>query len=92
MKSLEHGDALVVADSRMQLTMADIHGDHMGCATLQQAVGETAGRRAGVEHSHSCDVDIERIERSIELLTAATDEPRRRALHDHGVAGVDETR
>ena len=46
---LEHDDAVVVAESRMELPVADVQGDHARRATLQQAVREPARRRAEVE-------------------------------------------
>ena len=69
----------VVADARVELTVADVDGHHLRGAALQQAVGEPAGRRAGVEHPPAVDVDGERVERGVELVAATADEARRRA-------------
>ena len=48
-EALEHGDALVLAKAPVELAVADVEGDHVLGAVLQQAVGEAAGRGAGVE-------------------------------------------
>ena len=87
---LEHRHPLIVADLRVQLPMADVERHDVGGATLQQAIGESACRRAGIEHTHARDVDAERLERGIELVAASADEPRRRSLQHHRIGGVDE--
>ena len=67
-EALDHHDALVVADARMELAVADVERDDLAGAALQQAVGEAAGRRAGIEHPPADDVDAERVERRVELV------------------------
>ena len=57
--SLEHGHPVVVAQTRVQLTVADVEGDDVGRAVRQQAVREPAGRRADVDGPAPCDVDAE---------------------------------
>ena len=47
--ALEHGDAVVGAEPRVQLAVADVERDHAGRAGLEEAVREPAGRRADVE-------------------------------------------
>ncbi len=74
----------------MQLSVTDIECHHVGCATLQQAVGEPTGRRPGVQDPEPGDVDPERFERGVELLAAATDEARRGTLDHHGIGRVDQ--
>ena len=59
----------------VQLAVTDVEGHDVGCAALQQTVGEPAGRRAGVEGAHAVHVDGEHVERMIELLGATADEP-----------------
>ena len=62
----------------MQLPVADVESDHRRGAVLEQAVGETARRRADVEARGPADVDAEHVERVLELLPAPRDVPRRR--------------
>ena len=50
-RPLEHGDARVVAQPRVQLAVADVDGDHARGAALEQEVGEAARRRADVDRS-----------------------------------------
>src|SRR6476659_682735 len=76
-RSLQHRHTRVGADARMQLPVADVERDHARGAALQQHVGEAAGRRADVESITSGDVDLERVERVVELLAAARDKARR---------------
>ena len=64
----------------MELPVADVERNDARRASLQQAVGEAAGRRSDVEAERSFDADPERVERVRELLTAPRDEGRRR-LH-----------
>ena len=74
--AVEHSHALVAPKALVQLTASDIDGDHPGGACLQQAVGESAGRRARIEGRPAADVDSEVVEGGVELLAAAADEPR----------------
>ena len=71
----------------MELAVADVEGDHVAGAALQQTVGESPGRRSGVERPPTAYIDVEHVECMIELGRAATDEPRGRSGDDHGVAG-----
>ncbi len=91
-RPFEHGHPLVVADARVELAVADVEGDDLGGAALEQAVGEPSGRGATVEHAQPGDVDGEVVECGIELLAAAADEARRRAGHREVVDGGDEVR
>ena len=43
----------IVAQPLVQLAVPDVDGDDLGRAALQQAVGEAAGRRPGVEGPHA---------------------------------------
>ena len=76
--ALEHRHARVVADLRVQLPVADVERDHARGATLQQHVGEAAGRGADVQAVEPGDVDRERVERVRELVPGTRDVRRRR--------------
>ena len=58
--ALDHRDALVVAQPRVQLAVADVERDHPRGAALEQAVGEAAGRGADVEAVLAGGVDRQR--------------------------------
>ena len=60
----------------MELTVADVERDHARGTALEEDVGESAGRRAHVEAVAPRRIDSERVERVIELLAPAGDEPR----------------
>ena len=77
--ALEHDDAGVVPQPRVELPVADVERDHARRAALEQDVGEAAGRRADVEAVEARGVDAEHVERVRELLAAARDVGRRRA-------------
>jgi hypothetical protein len=89
-EAFEHRHSRVGADLRMQLAVADVERDDMGRAALQETVGESARRGAGIEGSHPGDVDRERVERGVELVATTTDEPRA-LLHDNRVCRVDQS-
>ena len=57
MGALHDDAALVVAESGVELAVADVHGVDAGAAALQHAVGEAAGGGAGVEDDEAGDVD-----------------------------------
>ena len=69
----------------VQLAVPDVERDDVRRAALQQTVGEPTGRCAGVERAQAGHVDGEHRQRMVELLGAPSDEPRRRAVDDHGV-------
>ena len=73
-RPLEHRDARVVPELRVQLAVADVDRDHARDAVLEQAVGEPAGRCADVDRIASVELDLEPLERVRELLAAAGDE------------------
>ncbi len=85
-------DPIVGAEPFVELSVPDVERDHVRGPTLQQAVGEPAGRGAGVERPPVTDVDVEHVECMIELVCATADEARRRPLDDHRVSGCDLTR
>ena len=70
-RALEHRDARVVAELRVQLPVADVHRDHAGNAVLEQAVREAAGGRTDVDRIATVELDLELLERVGELLAAA---------------------
>ena len=86
---LDHGHSLVGTQAFVELAVADIEGDDAGGAALQHAVGEPARRCAGVEHRHPRDVDGEGLQRGVELLAAAADEPLPRAGEAHRITRCD---
>ena len=85
-------DARVGPEPLVQLVSANINGDDLRGTALQNTIGETAGRRTGVDHPKAGDVDGEPVEGGIELLTAATHETRTLPGHLDRLAGVDQPR
>ena len=69
--ALDHRDALVGSKRPRELPVADVDGNHVRGAALEQAVGESAGRRADVDRRDPGDVEPEGIERAGELHSAA---------------------
>ena len=67
-EALLHGHPGVVAQGPGQLAGADVDGHHRGGAALQEAVGEPAGRGAGVERPPTGHVDGETVEGRGQLL------------------------
>src|SRR4029079_17241368 len=59
----------------MELPVPDVERDHARGAALKEDVGESAGRRPHVEAVAPRRIDSERVERVIELLTPAGDDP-----------------
>ena len=59
---------------RIELPVPDVHGVDVGCATLEQAVGEAAGRRARIEGAPAVDGDGEARQCGLELQAAPADE------------------
>ena len=51
--ALDHRHARVLPQLPVQLPVADVQGDDVARAALQQHVGEAAGRRADVERQHA---------------------------------------
>ena len=91
-RALDVRDPVVGAQPLVQLSVADVDGDDVTGAALQEAVGEAAGRCPGVERQPPGDVDAERGQRVLELLTAATHVPRRWSLDDDRFGGGDQPR
>jgi hypothetical protein len=70
----------------MQLAVTDVEGDDADRTSLQQTIGESAGGRTGVEEAHTGNVEIEGVERRVELLSSAADEARWWSGQDDGIA------
>ena len=64
---------------RVELPVADVDGVDVGRAALEQAVGEAAGRGAGIEGAPAGDGDGEAVQCGLELVATAADVGRRRA-------------
>ena len=86
--ALDHVHARVVAKAPVELAVADVEGDHPLGAALQQAVGEAARRGADVEAGAALDVDLERVERVLELEPAARDVARRSSTSSAASSGT----
>ena len=74
-------DALVVAETLVELAVPHIDGDDLARPALEETVGEPTGRRAGVERAATLDEDPEAVEPGGELVSR----PRlrtARAYHD----------
>jgi hypothetical protein len=59
--ALDHGHTIAVADPGVQLSVAHVERDHVGCPSLEQAVGEPAGGRPRIEDACASDVERERL-------------------------------
>ena len=82
---LDADDAGIAAQGVGELAVAHVNGVDAGCAALQQAVGETAGRRANVEGDEARRVDGEVVEGVGQLDAAAADVGQASADFDFGV-------
>jgi len=60
-----------------RLAVSDVYAVHPRGAALEQAVGEAAGGEARVQRHSAGDVDAERVQRSLQLVACAADEPAR---------------
>ena len=82
---LSHVHPWVRPQAFVELAVPDVHGDDLCRAVLQEAVGETARRGAGVEHAPTGRVDAEAVEGGFELVAAASDVAIGLAHHDDGL-------
>ncbi len=71
---LEDRHARIGSELPGELSGPDVHCHHMTRASLQQAVGETAGGGSRIEAVSAGRVDRERVERGGELLPSPRDE------------------
>ena len=74
---LEHDDARIGPQPRVELPVADVDRDDPRGAALQEAVGEPAGGGPEVDAVLASRVDAECVQGMRELLAAARDESRR---------------
>ena len=72
-----HGDPGIGPQAGIQLSPADIDRNDFRRTPLQQAIHEAARRSAGVDGAPPCNGDPEFVQRSVQLLSAAGDEPCR---------------
>ena len=88
--ALEDVDPRVVPQAGVELAVADVDGDHLRRAPLQEAVGEAPGRGPGVEGAARRGRRARTVERGVELLAAPADEAGRRAQEPTGSPGGDQ--
>ena len=69
----------------MELAVSDVDRDDARGAGLEQTVREASRRRADVDAIASRDVDVQRVERVLELLPSTRDEARRSRHLEYGV-------
>ena len=69
----------------MELAVSDVDRDDSSGPGLEQAVREASRRRADVGAVASRDVDVQRVERVLELLSSTRDEARRSRHLELGV-------
>ena len=74
--------------SRSWSCPAHVDGDHGGRPPLEQAIGEAARGRPGVERHHAAHLDGEAVQGGVELFAAAADEARRRSGDDDGFGRI----
>src|SRR5690606_17946668 len=65
--AFHHHDAIIVPESLIELTVADVEGDDFGRTPLEQNLGEAAGGGAGVERTTAPHLDAEIVQRSFQL-------------------------
>ena len=78
--ALPHRDPGIGAQRPRELTTPDVDRLDVRRAALEEAVGEPAGRRAGVERADPFDADLEPLERRGELLATTRHVARRRPV------------
>ena len=91
-EALDDRHPLVCANAGMQLSVSHVERHHVRRSALQQTIGESAGRRSGVENTQPRHVDATFVERGVELLATTTDESRGWTFDDHRVGGIDLSR
>ncbi len=87
-RALEDSHACVATQQPCQLPASHIDRDHLARTSLEQAVGEPTGRRAGVEGAEAPHVERECVEGGIELLAATRHEAGRRTGEANGFLGT----
>ena len=69
--------------------MPDIYRHHPGSTSLEQAIGKTTGRGAGIECHLVADLYREMIESGVQFVAPPASEARRWPGNEHGVGGGD---
>ncbi len=86
--ALDDHDARIVAESPVELSVADVVGNHAYGPALQQHVGEAARGCPDIERFASLNGDAELVERVRELDAASTHiRVVRRLQRDRGIVG-----
>ena len=62
-----HDHAAILTQPPVELSVADVHAGHPGRPVLQQAVREPAGGGPQVQRAPALDLDVEALERPLEL-------------------------
>ena len=83
---------LVARDAIVKLAAAHVDGVDLGCAALEQAVGEAAGGGPHVEADKAGGIHAEVVERPFELEPAAAHEAGRSVEVDLNVGGDERSR
>src|SRR5581483_779112 len=86
-RPLKDGNSRVVPERPVELSVADVDRDHPSRLPAEQAVGEPSGGRPHVEAVPAGNVDLEPLERRLQLHTAARDEPPGRSREREGLVG-----
>ncbi len=92
MKSLQYGHPRIIANSRVQLPVADVQRNDVASATLQQTIREPTGAGTGIEYSQTRDIEPKRLQRCVQLLATTADESGGRAGEYERVPGVNLSR
>jgi hypothetical protein len=82
--SFHHDHAGVLAETVVDLAVADIHGIYPRSAVLQQTISEPARRRANIGCDRAGNVDRKGLKSMLELLTATADVARTACEADVG--------
>jgi hypothetical protein len=79
----ENNHAGIVPETRVQMAVAHIHGDHVSRPSPKETIGKPAGARPDVEADLLLDIDAEGIEGGPELHAPTTDERMLRTGDGH---------
>src|SRR6516162_130604 len=86
---LAEDDARIAPQPSVELTPADVERVNLRGPGLEEAVGEAAGAGPDVGADRTPDVEVEVLERGLELQTPARDVGHRLALEADGGVGGD---
>lgn len=76
-RSFNNHDPRIGSDSLMKLTIPNVERHHPDGPALQEAVGESPGRRTHIDRSPSVDCNTEHFDRVVEFRPGPADEPCR---------------